>query len=345
MIIGNGNVAVDVARILLSDPEDLACTNIADHALKTLRTSKVREVVLLGRRGPEQAAFTRPEFLALQHLPGVRVVVDEHPEVRAAIAGAEPGSKAAVVSPSSADAQRTGNSSLRVGAVGVPHWCTPRRTPRRSRSGGLSRSRESSRSKTSPRSRRVMKKVFPGESPVQLLVMCPATDTINTGTVQPTTQSRRSYRVTRPACSGLDSVYRRAMQAPRPRTTARAVLVLFLLTGLLGMHALPAAAMPAAAMPAAASTTEAMVMAASNPARSPDEATGHGNHSDSGHAAMHMCLAVLLAAGVAVLLVLLGAATPVLPPMVHRLRTTHISLGRAPPWVSPDLAELSVLRV
>jgi len=46
-----------------------------------------------------------------------------------------------------------------------------------------------------------------------------------------------------------------------------------------------------------------------------------------------------------VLLVLLGAATPVLPPMVHRLRTTHISLGRAPPWVSPDLAELSVLRV
>jgi len=121
---------VDAARILLSDPEDLACTNIADHALKTLRTSKVREVVLLGRRGPEQAAFTRPEFLALQHLPGVRVVVDEHPEVRAAIAGAEPGSKAAVVSPSSAEAQRTGNSSLRVGDVGVPHWCTPRRTPR-----------------------------------------------------------------------------------------------------------------------------------------------------------------------------------------------------------------------
>ncbi len=161
VIIGNGNVAVDVARILLSDPEDLACTNIADHALKTLRTSKVREVVLLGRRGPEQAAFTRPEFLALQHLPGVRVVVDEHPEVRAAIAGAEPGSKAAVVSPSSADAQRTGNSSLRVGAVGVPHWRTPRRTPRRSRSGGLSRSRESSRSKTSPRSRRVMKKSLP----------------------------------------------------------------------------------------------------------------------------------------------------------------------------------------
>ncbi|MEO9221291.1 MAG: FAD-dependent oxidoreductase, partial [Mycobacteriaceae bacterium] len=96
VIIGNGNVAVDVARILLSDPDDLARTDIADHALKTLRSSNVREVVLLGRRGPEHAAFTRPEFLALQHLPGVHVVVDDHPEVRATIANAEPDSKAAV---------------------------------------------------------------------------------------------------------------------------------------------------------------------------------------------------------------------------------------------------------
>ncbi len=64
--------------------------------MKTLRRSNVREVVLLGRRGPEHAAFTRPEFLALQHLPGVRVVVDDHPEVRATIADAESDSKAAV---------------------------------------------------------------------------------------------------------------------------------------------------------------------------------------------------------------------------------------------------------
>ena len=96
VIVGNGNVAVDVARILASDPDDLARTDIADHALTTLRASKVREVVLLGRRGPEHAAFTRPEFLALQHLPGVRVVVDDQPEVRATIESAAPDSKAAV---------------------------------------------------------------------------------------------------------------------------------------------------------------------------------------------------------------------------------------------------------
>lgn len=96
VVIGNGNVALDVARILLADPDDLARTDIADHALEALRGSKVREVVLLARRGPEYAAFTRPEFLALRHLPGVRVVVDGRPEVRAAIGDAEPGSKAAV---------------------------------------------------------------------------------------------------------------------------------------------------------------------------------------------------------------------------------------------------------
>jgi ferredoxin--NADP+ reductase len=96
VVIGNGNVALDVARVLLSDPDDLARTDIADHALETLRTSNVREVVLLGRRGPEHAAFTRPEFLALRELRGVRLVVDGRPDVRAAFGDAEPGSKAAV---------------------------------------------------------------------------------------------------------------------------------------------------------------------------------------------------------------------------------------------------------
>ncbi|WP_406204252.1 FAD-dependent oxidoreductase [Kitasatospora sp. NBC_01560] len=97
VVIGNGNVAVDVARILLLDPERLAATDIADHALAALRGSRVREVVLLARRGPEQAAWTRPEFLALQHLPGVELVVEDHPEVRAALASAAPGSKAALL--------------------------------------------------------------------------------------------------------------------------------------------------------------------------------------------------------------------------------------------------------
>ncbi|MFD7597007.1 FAD-dependent oxidoreductase, partial [Kitasatospora sp. NPDC059812] len=88
VVIGNGNVAVDIARILLTDPDRLATTDIADHALAALRRSRVREVVLLARRGPAQAAWTKAEFLALRQLPGVEVVVEDHPEVRAAIEAA-----------------------------------------------------------------------------------------------------------------------------------------------------------------------------------------------------------------------------------------------------------------
>ncbi|MFE5585351.1 4Fe-4S binding protein [Kitasatospora sp. NPDC056531] len=94
VVVGNGNVAVDIARILLTDPDRLAATDIADHALAALRRSRVREVVLLARRGPEQAAWTRPEFLALRRLPGVELVVEDHPEVRAAIEAAAPDSRA-----------------------------------------------------------------------------------------------------------------------------------------------------------------------------------------------------------------------------------------------------------
>lgn len=92
VVVGNGNVALDVARILVMDPETLAGTDIADHALAALRASKVREVVLLGRRGPEDAAYTASELLALTHLPGVRLVVDDHdPRTGASIDGAEAG--------------------------------------------------------------------------------------------------------------------------------------------------------------------------------------------------------------------------------------------------------------
>jgi ferredoxin/flavodoxin---NADP+ reductase len=97
VVVGNGNVALDVARILLSDPDDLASTDIADHAVEALRASRVREVVLLARRGPEHAAFSRPEFHGLQRVPGVRLVVDDHAGVRDAIAGAAAGSKAALL--------------------------------------------------------------------------------------------------------------------------------------------------------------------------------------------------------------------------------------------------------
>ncbi|MGX1809161.1 FAD-dependent oxidoreductase [Nocardia sp. NPDC055321] len=77
VVIGNGNVALDVARILTSRPEELERrTDIAEHALAALRTSGITEVVLIGRRGPLQAAYTGPEFLALGHLDGVDVLID-----------------------------------------------------------------------------------------------------------------------------------------------------------------------------------------------------------------------------------------------------------------------------
>jgi ferredoxin--NADP+ reductase len=74
-IVGVGNVAVDVARILCRTPEELATTDIADHALEVLRKSRIREVYLLGRRGPAQAAFTNPEIKELGELPGADIVV------------------------------------------------------------------------------------------------------------------------------------------------------------------------------------------------------------------------------------------------------------------------------
>ncbi len=74
-IVGVGNVAVDVARILCRTPEELATTDIADHALEALRKSRIREVYLLGRRGPAQAAFTNPEIKELGELPGADIVV------------------------------------------------------------------------------------------------------------------------------------------------------------------------------------------------------------------------------------------------------------------------------
>jgi ferredoxin--NADP+ reductase len=72
-VVGVGNVAVDVARMLCRTPEELATTDIADHALEALRTSRVKEVSLLGRRGPAQAAFTNPEVKELGELEGADV--------------------------------------------------------------------------------------------------------------------------------------------------------------------------------------------------------------------------------------------------------------------------------
>lgn len=79
VVIGNGNVALDVARILVSDPESLANTDIADHALESLHARGVEEVVIIGRRGPLQATFTTLELRELGDLEAmadVDVIVD-----------------------------------------------------------------------------------------------------------------------------------------------------------------------------------------------------------------------------------------------------------------------------
>ncbi len=76
MVVGNGNVAMDVTRILVRDPDELAETDIADAALQKLRESKVRQVIMVGRRGPAQAAFTTAELKEFGELKGVDVIVD-----------------------------------------------------------------------------------------------------------------------------------------------------------------------------------------------------------------------------------------------------------------------------
>ena len=76
VVVGNGNVAVDVARILATDVSELGRTDIADHALERLRTSSVRTITMLGRRVPAQAAFTPKEIRELGELTGVTLVVD-----------------------------------------------------------------------------------------------------------------------------------------------------------------------------------------------------------------------------------------------------------------------------
>lgn len=75
-IVGNGNVAVDVARVLLRTPAELERTDMAEHALEALRRSRVREVWMLGRRGPAQAAFSPAELEELGALDEADPVVD-----------------------------------------------------------------------------------------------------------------------------------------------------------------------------------------------------------------------------------------------------------------------------
>jgi ferredoxin/flavodoxin---NADP+ reductase len=76
VVIGNGNVAADVARMLALTRDELAVTDVADHAIDVLADSGIREIVVLGRRGPAQAAFTNPELLELGEMIDADVYVD-----------------------------------------------------------------------------------------------------------------------------------------------------------------------------------------------------------------------------------------------------------------------------
>ncbi len=76
VVIGNGNVAADVARMLALPRAELETTDTADHAIEALAESEIEEIVVLGRRGPAQAAFTNPEVRELGELTGADIVID-----------------------------------------------------------------------------------------------------------------------------------------------------------------------------------------------------------------------------------------------------------------------------
>jgi ferredoxin/flavodoxin---NADP+ reductase len=76
VVIGNGNVAIDCVRMLGLTPEELAPTDTTDEAIAAITSSPLKEIVMLGRRGPAQAAFTPPELQELGELAGADVIVD-----------------------------------------------------------------------------------------------------------------------------------------------------------------------------------------------------------------------------------------------------------------------------
>src|SRR5438552_4563026 len=76
VVIGNGNVAVDVARMLALTPEELATTDTTQAGIDAFNGAGIREIVMVGRRGPAQAAFTTPELIELGELAGADVIVD-----------------------------------------------------------------------------------------------------------------------------------------------------------------------------------------------------------------------------------------------------------------------------
>ena len=89
VVVGVGNVAIDVARMLSLEEHELAATDMARHAVAALARSQVRDVYVLGRRGPAQAAFTTPELKELSELPNVDLVIDPAEAALDALSAAE----------------------------------------------------------------------------------------------------------------------------------------------------------------------------------------------------------------------------------------------------------------
>jgi len=110
LVVGAGNVALDVARMLVLTRDELAVTDVADHALDVLASSGVREVVVVARRGPAQAAFTNPELRELGELVDADVIVDE----------AEMGSGAALEDPAADPTARRNVEIMRDYATRAP---------------------------------------------------------------------------------------------------------------------------------------------------------------------------------------------------------------------------------
>lgn len=124
VVVGVGNVAMDIARVLLRNPDELAKTDIAGPALEALRASKVREVVLLARRGPAQAAFDDRELRDIAALDRVRVAFDPalvEAEV-ARLAELEPGARKNVLAMQAllAAGPREGDRTLRLEFLASP---------------------------------------------------------------------------------------------------------------------------------------------------------------------------------------------------------------------------------
>ncbi|GAB2857566.1 4Fe-4S binding protein [Nocardioides pacificus] len=97
VVVGNGNVALDLARLLLTDADVLRRTDIASHALESLASSRIEEVEVLGRRSPAEAACTAGELFALDRVAGLSVHVAERDLAAGLLPGLPAGSMAAVV--------------------------------------------------------------------------------------------------------------------------------------------------------------------------------------------------------------------------------------------------------